>query len=568
MYVHNRRTFLKCAGAAAVGLGLPGYATADNTPFNVRLEAPDTPLTARVFDILSDRIQQRCAISPVKTDDNAQLILALDSALAHDAFRIDQAGAALRISGGSPQGLLYGTGKFLRTSQYGPTFQPSTWRGTSAPHSSLRGMYFASHFHNWYCQASQEEIARYMEDLALWGVNAIKAIFPMINLQDWNDPQAEPAMAMLRQYAKTAHDLGIQFVTGLNNAMFIGTPQSIRATPRPDPGCRGNSGNLICPSNSEGHAYLMENSRILFEKLADIGLDAIDFWPYDEGGCACEQCRPWGSNGYLKLSRDMAQLARRYFPKIRTILSTWLFDMPPEGEWQGLADALEHGNDWLDYILADSPDDFPRYPLEHPIPGKLPLLNFPEISMWGNSIWGGYGANVLPTRCQRLWDQVKQTVQGGFPYSEGIYEDINKAIVVQFYWDRDQTAQATLREYAAYEFGAGVEDDTLALIDLLETNASKRPVNRDDALRAYQYAGTIHQRIPDWAKKNWRWEILHLRAILDRERFAGDGEKTQVSQDAFLRLIEIYHSQIETDDPYHHRVRPPLARAISRHGEC
>ncbi len=73
--------------------------------------------------------------------------------------------------------------------------------------------------------------------------------------------------------------------------------------------------------------------------------------------------------------------------------------------------------------------------------------------MWGNWPWGGFGANPLPARFQRLWDQVKHVVQGGFPYSEGIYEDMNKAVVAQFYWDRDRSARATLEEYIAYEFG-------------------------------------------------------------------------------------------------------------------
>ena len=74
--------------------------------------------------------------------------------------------------------------------------------------------------------------------------------------------------------------------------------------------------------------------------------------------------------------------------------------------------------------------------------GGLPLLNFPEISMWGNWPWGGVGANPLPARFQRLWDQVQHAVQGGFPYSEGIYEDMNKAVVAQFYWDAGRSARA------------------------------------------------------------------------------------------------------------------------------
>ena len=595
MHAHDRRTFLKCAGAAAVGVGIHGRLSADSPAAGVapgkiaehridhrpardsnkantvavRIDAPADPLISRTFAILKDRIEQRCSAKVVEARSGARIVLAVDSSLPSDAFRIDEVKKAVRIAGGTPRGLLYGVGKFLRTSHYDGPFQPSPWRGTSAPQGSLRGMYFASHFHNWYHQASEPEIARYLEDLSLWGVNALMVVFPMINLQDWNDPQAEPAMAMVRQYAKSAHALGMQVVTGLNNTMFIGAPADIRAGRLPDPtGRRGNSGHPICPSNPKGHAYLMENSRLLFEKLSDVGLDIVCFWPYDEGGCSCEQCRPWGSNGYLKISRDMAELGRTCFPNLKTILSTWMFDTPPEGEWQGLTDALATGGKWIDYILADSHEDFPRYPLDTGVPGNLPLINFPEISMWGNSPWGGVGAHPLPARFQRLWDQVKPVVSGGFPYSEGIYEDMNKAVVVQFYWNRDQSARTTLAEYIAFEFGAGVNDDVLAIVDGLEAAAvrafKKQAPDTGEAQRIAKLAESVDERLPVWAKQNWRWEILRLRAILDRERFGGGGLQTPTAEAALARLIEIYHCQMVTDDPYHHRVRPKLRSAVTR----
>jgi hypothetical protein len=167
---------------------------------------------------------------------------------------------------------------------------------------------------------------------------------------------------------------------------------------------------------------------------------------------------------------------------------------------------------------------------------------------------------------------VKHVVEGGFPYSEGIYEDMNKAVVVQFYWDRDQSAWTTLEEYIAYEFGSGVTKDVLAIIDILETTAGhsfrKQPVDAGAVQRAWQLAEAVNARLPDWAKQNWRWEILHMRALLDRERFAGGTLETPSAEAAMVRLIEIYHCQMETDDPYHHRVRPPLRRAVSRGGEC
>jgi len=539
----------------------------------VRVEAPADPLVSRTLAILKDRIQQRCSTRVIEARSEAQLVLAIAGGLSPEAFCIDQVGAAVRIAGGSPRGLLYGVGKFLRTSRYDGTFLPSPWRGTSVPQCSLRGMYFASHFHNWYHEAPESEITRYIEDIALWGVNAIKICFPFINLQGWDDPQAEPAVAMVRKYARIARDLGLLFCIGANNNLFRGAPKHLRAMPLPDPTRRrGNSGNPICPGNPEGHAYIIENIRRLFERLTDIGLDFVMYWPYDEGGCACEKCLPWGSNGFLKLSRDLTQLGREYFPDLKTILSTWMFDTPPEGEWQGLTDALSKDAGWVDYILADSHEDFPRYPLDVGVPGNLPLLNFPEISMWGNWPWGGAGALALPSRFQRLWDQVKYVVKGGFPYSEGIYEDLNKAVVVQFYWDRDQSARTTLEEYIAYEFAPEVTQDVLAIINVLEITAGcsylKQPVNAQEVQRACRLADAVNSRLPGWARQNWRWEILHLRAVLDRERFAGEGLETPAAEAAMVRLIEIYHCQMETDDPYHHRVRPPLRRAVSRGGEC
>jgi len=64
----------------------------------------------------------------------------------------------------------------------------------------------------------------------------------------------------------------------------------------------------------------------------------------------------------------MAQLGRCIYPELKTVLSTWMFDTPPEGEWQGLADYMSSDGEWIDYILADAHEDFPRYPLDAGVP--------------------------------------------------------------------------------------------------------------------------------------------------------------------------------------------------------
>ena len=539
----------------------------------VRMEAGGEPLARRVFAILKDRVEHRTAGRVVEGATAPAIALAVERGVGAEAFRIEEApGGGVRVVGGDVRGLLYGVGKLLRTSQYDSDignsgFQTSAWRGRSAPHCTLRGMYFACHFHNWYHVAPAEELRRYIEDLALWGVNTIGTIFPFVNLSGWDDPQTAGSLAQTRAILQAAKGLGLSpCLLACPNNLFRDAPDQFRAAPLPDPLRKhGNLGANLCPSIPAAREYILDTYRELFSRLADIGLDALCLWPYDEGGCACQRCRPWGAGGFLRISRDVADLARRVFPAAKVILSTWTFDTPPEGEWEGLAKSLAAaGGGWVDYIMADAHEDFPRWPLERGVPGGVPMVNFPEISMWGNSPWGGYGAHVLPRRFQRLWDQVGRALDGGLPYSEGIYEDMNKAIVSQFYWDRGRPALDTLREYIAYEFSPApaVLDDCLRIIDCLETSATsqylKQAVDPAPALAACELAGRVESRLPDWARKGWRWEILRLRTTLDRERFAGAGLETPVAAKALRRLIEIYHAQVEMTDPLHRPVRPPL----------
>ena len=85
-------------------------------------------------------------------------------------------------------------------------------------------MYFASHFHNWYHMAGDAEMARYVEDIALWGVNAVMGIYPFINLQGWDDPEAGPALHQLRRLFQAVKGAGLATTLGLNNVLSTAHP--------------------------------------------------------------------------------------------------------------------------------------------------------------------------------------------------------------------------------------------------------------------------------------------------------------------------------------------------------
>ncbi len=240
-----------------------------------RIELPEEPpaLLSRVAAMLRQRMAERGA----KASDDFTITLAVQPELGAEGFCIEDSAGGVRIAGGDPAGVLYGAGKFLRTARFTAAgIQPGTWRGASQPMSAVRGIYFAHHFHNWYQTAPAEELERYLEDLALWGINAMAAIFPFINLNDWEDDEAEPALQQLRRIFLLAKALGLRTCLLTGNVLFNNTPAILRATPVDDSlHWRGNFGAPVCPSNPQANAYLRECHRRLFASLADIGIDML-----------------------------------------------------------------------------------------------------------------------------------------------------------------------------------------------------------------------------------------------------------------------------------------------------
>ena len=203
--------------------------------------------------------------------------------------------------------------------------------------------------------------------------------------------------------------------------------------------------------------YILDVCGEMCDWWSELHSDYFVIWPYDYGGCGCPQCRPWATNGFLKMGEPLAKMARQKLPGVKIIMSTWLFD---DNDRQGLAKKFSEQRPWADYLLAEG---------SCPKIGGLPVIGFPEISMHGRYPWGGYGATLLQHRCQEKWNGVKASSRGGFPYSEGIYEDIQKAIFSQFYWN-DRPAEETLREYAAFEYSPAVVDEVMRVFAILEQN--------------------------------------------------------------------------------------------------
>ena len=319
-----------------------------------------------------------------------------------------------------------------------------------------RGVYFATHFYNWYDEAEDAEVVRYVQELSEWGLTGVAAWFDMHDFADICEPSARRRLRRIKLIFEVAERLGLRRdLLFLANEAFAGSPPELRADWRA--GRNGYDRNLVghyhvelCPSKPGAMELLLSWRRQVFEAFGETPPTDITIFPYDQGGCTCDGCAPWGSNGFLRLARPLADLARKSFPGVRVNLSTWNFDAYGDThEWDGLLACGEELAAWCDRLYV-APRDLAR--IRERTPGGIPAFSTTEISMRGMLPWGGYGSNPMPERIQReISDNPR--LDGMRPYSEGIYEDLNKVMVLGVLRDPSKTTLDIAGDYAARYFG-------------------------------------------------------------------------------------------------------------------
>ncbi len=467
---------------------------------------------------------------------------------------------------GSKNAVMTALGEFLRSA--------GTKRGKFKPAKGFRCVYLALHFFNTYQKAPLKFVFEYIEDLALWGFNVIQTgVAPTIRYLSGPDPET-PDMVRANRILDHAYTLGFKFYGGgMANGGFIDTPLEFRAA---DSG-RGRDGREICPNIPGGFDLIMRIHRA--NAAARKYLDYLNIWPYDEGGCGCEKCRPWGSNGMLMCGREMAKIYKEKFPDLKVVYTTWCFNYHGEHEIEDIYAKLHAGEEpWIDMIMSDTHhQNFNQWQLDNPLPERVKMINFPEISMWGRSPWGGFGANPLPQRFAHLWGQVRNISSGGTLYSEGIFEDFNKVLYSHFYRTGTTDWRQAAKDYAAYELGCADVDAFVKLLEMLEANHEgviwstreshwQRDINIpeewgtlkrkpkiwtdlkkrwNNAAGARELAHMIDAALPEWGRKNWRWDMLMIRAEFDAILERNNNEPDDETEELLKRLVELEYLKEE-----------------------
>ena len=121
--------------------------------------------------------------------EGMQVTFRVDASLGEsESYEILHIQDGYEIIGADILGLSHGIGKFLHTAKWSESdFVPSPPSGLHKPACTFRAMYFSVHNYNWYHTATTEELEEYLEEMVLWGYNAIHCIVPVLNITTIGD---------------------------------------------------------------------------------------------------------------------------------------------------------------------------------------------------------------------------------------------------------------------------------------------------------------------------------------------------------------------------------------------
>lgn len=368
-------------------------------------------------------------------------------------------------------------------------------------------LYAPGHFGNSYEVLGEQEMRQVLQEAAWWGFNRYGDWFDM---EDCSDPFVPG-----RNY-KMGNALLDRKTTNFRTAQALGMPLDLVLTPNHvyvDQWLTGKRavesermfGQLLCPSDAASRAVILRDYEHLFAHLAQSGirLSYLNTCPYDYGGCDCERCRPWIVT-YAQLEREVFAAARKHFPPIRQDMIGWWWQ--PEEHRLFAAWADQNAPGWLERMFLHLPYGQTQV-ADVPLPKGCQKGAFVHIGYADQAtprdIYGHLGPVIAAERIEKTVADLKaQGVPHLTAYSEGVFDDVNKALLAGLASGKYASADEVLRAYAQRYFGV---DEAVAARWAAWLKAWGRPFEVDTAQSARELAELV-AATPQGGWRRQQWE--------------------------------------------------------------
>lgn len=384
-----------------------------------------------------------------------------------------------------------------------------------------RELYAPGHFGNSYEVMGEREMRAVLAEAKHWGFNRYGDWFDTIDCADpFADPHYNLAAALWdrkKAHFRTAQELGLScdLIITPNHVYLDQCLPELAAV-------KANRifGQLICPSKSEARDIILRNYENLFADLAKAGvrLSGLSPCPYDYGGCACEACQPWILT-FAQLCREIHAIAAKYHPGIEMHFIGWWWSDEEHRLFAEWADREAPG--WVKSIALHIP--YGKLDVSDvPLPQGCERRAFVHIGYADaaspRDIYGHLGPVVAATRLEKTVAALEaHGCTGVMAYSEGVFDDVNKALLAGLTSGKCHSADGVLEAYARRYFGAE-GDQAQQWTAWLKAWGRPFDVDAEEAARTLEQlrknADPESWRLRQWELKN---ELLRLHALIMKE---------------------------------------------------
>jgi hypothetical protein len=182
--------------------------------------------------------------------------------------------------------------------------------------------------------------------------------------------------------------------------------------------------------------------------------------------------------------------------------------------------------DWLRGVVS-GPGSPPLSDTRYRLPGKYMHRHYPDIThtvrcLYPTLRWdqafaltlGREPVNPQPFYYAELHDRYAPFTDGFLTYSDGAHDDLNKFIWSRKGWSKEEDAAGITEQYVRFFFGTRPDDHVTDAILGLERNWDG-PIEANGGIEMtflrWQQLEEAYPRL----QKNWRWQMLILRAYYD-----------------------------------------------------
>ncbi len=393
----------------------------------------------------------------------------------------------LRIEGSPERGLIYGAGRLLRMMEWrkGSVAWPLSVDVSATPHKALRGHQIGyRNLANSYDGWSPAQYDQYIREQVIFGANSIEAIPFMPASPHFTVSSRE----MTKRMSESCERYGADF--------WVWTPAT-----------------FDLKDDAKRKHFLLQFDTLFRESPR---LDAIFFPGGDPGSNPPELVIP--------LLEELAAPLKRYHPEAGIWLSLQGFE-PDQCRY--VYDYIRSAKpQWLAGLVvgpgSPSPEDTRAaisrdYQLRHyPDITHTVRCDFP-VSWWDPAFaftLGREPVNPQPYYYSAAYRAIEPYIDGFIGYSDGAHDDLNKMTWNLLGWDAQADPRETVRQYAAFFFGAEVREAAADGILALEKNWQGPIIENGGITATLSHWQKLEAAAPAM-KSNWRWQMLLLRAYYD-----------------------------------------------------